>query len=117
MSRPISTNARPELMASNDQRFKGVRCDLAEDVEHIPFALFTRHGADIAGFGTIVRAFEIRMAYVNIPCLAPNGTGEKRIHLRRDMPAPDALRPQDMEDPFGGEMNREGGDNPIRTFG
>ncbi len=111
----ISADPRAELSAADDPGMKFMDWGIPQHIEEDRFSGFSGGGAYLSRFRTIVGADEVRMADIGISALPAHGIREDGEDFGGDL---DPLRPfgaQPRQAPFGGQMDRQGRDDPVRA--
>jgi len=111
---PVSADARAKLVTPNHHGHKRGNTDFRQELEHVLFSLLLRDGAKVSRFRTVIRAFKIRVAYIDVPRRAGHRSGEKRMNGLWDSPALPSLRTKPHETPLCSQMYGQGRDDPVR---
>ncbi len=111
----VTADAGSELVTANGDRFKRRQIQIPEDFEHVSPAQFCGDRADISRFGAVFWAPERRMAGIDIPVQATHRIRNVPIDRVRDSISAQA-RALSPQTPFGGKVNRQGGNDPVRPF-
>jgi len=87
MARSIPTDSWAKLVTSNYHGVEGRNGEVGQQLEHVPFSLLLGDRAEVTRFRAVIRAFEIRVAHIDIPRRADQRGGKKRMDGLRDFPA------------------------------
>jgi hypothetical protein len=56
-----------KLVTSNHDWLAGRNGEVSQELKHVPFSSLLGDGTQVTRFRTVIRAFEIRVAHVDIP--------------------------------------------------